>query len=168
MRPPDLFHFCPRCAAPATPGANPFVCGGCSLRYFFNPTVAAAGYLSDPAGRVLLIRRAKDPAAGKLAVPGGFIDIGETAEAALRRETREEVGLEVAGVRYLTSTVNRYLYAGVEYPVCDLVFAATAVEPERAQPLDAVAGIVWRLPQDIDPAELAFDSLRAGLATLLG
>lgn len=168
MSPADLFRFCPRCAGPVAPGSNPLVCGACGFRYFFNPTVAAAGYLFDPAGRVLLIRRAKEPAAGKLAVPGGFVDIGETAEEALRRETREEVGLEVADLRYLTSTTNRYLYAGVEYPVCDLVFAATALEPGRARPLDAVAGIEWVHPRDIDPAELAFDSLRAGLATLVG
>ena len=168
MCPPDLFRFCPRCAAPATtPGANPFRCGGCGLRYYFNPCVAAAGYLFDPRGRVLLARRANDPAAGKLAVPGGFVDAYETAEDALRRETREEVGLEIGDIRYLTSTVNRYHYAGVEYPVCDLIFTATAVAPEQARPLDAVTGIEWRLPADVDPAKLAFDSLRAGLAKLV-
>lgn len=169
MRPPELFRFCPRCAAPAAGvGANPFRCGACDLRYFFNPCLAAAGYLSDPLGRVLLIRRAREPQAGKLAIPGGFVDAYETAEEALRRETREEVGLEIADPRYLTSTVNRYPYAGVEYPVCDLIFAATAVAPEQARPLDGVAGIEWRLPADVDPAELAFDSLRAGLAKLVG
>jgi 8-oxo-dGTP pyrophosphatase MutT (NUDIX family) len=96
------------------------------------------------------------------------VDADETAENALRRETREEVGIEIADLRYLTSAVNRYQYAGIEYPVCDLVFAATAVAPEAARPLDAVAGIEWRHPADIDPDELAFDSLRAGLARLTG
>ena len=104
---------------------------------------------------------------GTLAVPGGFVDAYETAEDALRRETREEVGLEIADIRYLNSTVNRYRYARIEYPVCDLIFTATALRPEQARPLDAVAGIEWRLPADVDPAELAFDSLRAGLAVLL-
>jgi mutator protein MutT len=167
MTPPDTFAFCPRCAAPAAaPGANPFACAACGHRYYFNPSVAAAGFLFDPLGRVLLIRRAKDPQAGKLAVPGGFVDVGETAEEALRRETREEVGLEVADLRYLTSVVNRYRYAGIEYPVCDLVFAATAVEPDRAAALDGVAGFEWRRPREVDPTELAFDSLRVGLIKL--
>ncbi len=168
MHPPELFRFCPSCAAPVpTVGVNPFRCAACNLRYFFNPCLAAAGYLFDPLGRVLLIRRARPPQAGKLAIPGGFVDAYETAEEALRRETREEVGLEIADPRYLTSMINCYPYDGVEYPVCDLIFAATAISPEQAQSLDGVAGIEWRLPVDIDPAELAFPSLVRGLEVLV-
>ena len=166
MTPPELFRFCPRCGAAVTP-SSPLTCGACGLRYYFNPTVAAAAYLFDDAGRALLIRRAKDPAAGKLAVPGGFIDIGETAEEGLRREVCEEVGLEAGPLRYLGSWTNQYHYAGVTYPVVDLIFAATALRPESALPLDAVAGLEWRAPADIDAAELAFPSLKSALAVLL-
>lgn len=169
MKPPDLYRHCPRCAAPATPGANPFRCPACDLTLFFNPSVAAAGFLHDAAGRCLFIRRAKEPRAGTLAVPGGFVDAGETAEDALRREVREEVGIDIAGVRYLGSCVNRYPYKGVEYPVCDLVFAATAVDPDRASAVetDAVAGVEWLDPRTVDPAGLAFPSLVMGLERLL-
>ena len=45
-------------------------------------------------------------------------------------------------------------------------FAAPALRPETALPLDAVAGLEWRTPSDIDPDELAFPSLKMALAVL--
>jgi ADP-ribose pyrophosphatase YjhB (NUDIX family) len=166
--PADTFRHCPKCAAanPA-PGQNPFRCPACGFVYYFNPTVAAAAFLFDGAGKVLVIRRAKDPAKGKLAIPGGFVDFDEAAEDALRREVREEVGVEVSDLRFLGSCPNRYEYRGITYPVCDLMFTGTVADPAAARPLDAVAGIEWRHPRDVDPDELAFPSLRRGRELLL-
>jgi ADP-ribose pyrophosphatase YjhB (NUDIX family) len=171
MTPADLFRFCPRCAA-ARPAANaghtPFRCGGCGFHFYFNPTVAGAAFVSDPGGRVLFIRRAKDPAGGKLGVPGGFIDFGESAEDGVRREVREEVGLELDRLRFLVSFPNLYPYREVTYPVVDLYFTAVAVDPAAARPLDAVLGLEWRFPHEVPDGEVAFPSLRVALRALAG
>jgi len=59
------------------------------------PALTVDCVIYDPAGRVLLIRRKNEPFQGAFALPGGFVDIGETVEAACRREVREETGLDV-------------------------------------------------------------------------
>jgi ADP-ribose pyrophosphatase YjhB (NUDIX family) len=138
-------------------------CAACGFVYYFNPTVAAAAFVRRPDGRVLFIRRAREPAQGKLAIPGGFVDLGETAEEALGREIQEEVGLELVSVEYLCSQTNQYDYKGVTYPVVDLFFTALARDATRAAALDGVASLWWLAPEAVEPAEMAFPSMRAAL-----
>lgn len=59
------------------------------------PLLAVDCAAFDNRGRVLLVRRAKPPFAGQLALPGGFVDVGETVEDACRRELAEETGAKV-------------------------------------------------------------------------
>lgn len=56
-----------------------------------------AFYRSEARTRVLLIRRKHEPFAGRLALPGGFLEMEETLEAAARRELKEETGVEITG-----------------------------------------------------------------------
>jgi ADP-ribose pyrophosphatase YjhB (NUDIX family) len=159
------FNACPRCGAagPGEASPNPFRCEACGFLLFFNAASAVAALVVRDDGRVLFIERAKDPASGKLGMPGGFVDIGETAEEALRRETREEVGLDLDAVQYLTSFPNRYLYANVTYNTLDLFFTARTGQPDLARALDAVAGVRWLDPRHVRPGDLAFASMRHAL-----
>jgi ADP-ribose pyrophosphatase YjhB (NUDIX family) len=59
----------------------------------------------DPGWRVLLIRRGREPARGSWSLPGGAQRLGETAEAAARRELAEETGL-IAGPLLLAAHVD--------------------------------------------------------------
>ncbi len=59
------------------------------------PALTVDCVVFDPQGRVLLIRRGHEPFEGCYALPGGFVDVGETIEDGCRRELREETGLTV-------------------------------------------------------------------------
>ncbi len=169
MKPSSFFHHCPRCGAKQinAPEGLVFVCAECGFTLHFSSAIGTATFIERDDGCVLFIRRAKEPAKGKLAPPGGFVDIGETAEQGMRREIREEVGLEVADVRYLCSHMNRYVYKDVAYPVLDLFFVARALTPENARALDDVAGLIWLQPDAVAMEEIAFPSMRAALALWL-
>ena len=159
----QLFRHCPRCAAPSDPGANPFRCGACGLTYYFNAAAAVAALITRDDGDVLLIRRAKDPARGKLALPGGFVDIGERVETALSREVRAEVNLEIGPLRFLMSHPNAYAYAGVTYATADMFFVARAVDAAAVRALDGVDDVGWHDPADVDLGALAFESMREAM-----
>ena len=60
------------------------------------PLLTTDCVICDRDGRVLLIRRKNEPFKGAYALPGGFVDIGETVEAACRREVLEEAGITVS------------------------------------------------------------------------
>ncbi len=65
----------------------------CSLVKRASPALTVDCVVFDGEGRLLLIRRGKEPFKGQFALPGGFVDAGETVEIAALRELREETGV---------------------------------------------------------------------------
>jgi ADP-ribose pyrophosphatase YjhB (NUDIX family) len=59
------------------------------------PTVAVGAVVVDGAGRVLLIRRGRPPSVGSWTLPGGRVEPGETLDAAIAREVKEETAIAV-------------------------------------------------------------------------
>jgi ADP-ribose pyrophosphatase YjhB (NUDIX family) len=173
MRTAALEHFrhfrtCPRCGA-TTDRPNdvvPFRCGQCGFVLFFNAAAAVAVFVTRADGHVLFIRRAKNPGRGKLGLPGGFADFGETAEDATRREVREEVGLELGPLDYLASFPNLYVYAGVTYHTLDFFFVAQPAGEQEPRALDAVDSVCWLDPRHVDLDEIAFVSMQSAVIEL--
>jgi ADP-ribose pyrophosphatase YjhB (NUDIX family) len=157
-----VYRYCPRCGTQPMEIRPPHLtmCAFCGLELFHNAAAAAAVILVDREDRTLLIRRAHEPAKGKLGFAGGFVDNGESVEAGLRREVREETGLEISSLTFLTSHPNVYPYRGVIYHTIDMFFVAHVADFRGALPLDAVAELVVMPIADVRGDELAFVSLQ--------
>ena len=115
------------------------------------PVECAGAVVRDAAGRLLLIRRGREPAAGLWSLPGGRIEPGESAAEAAAREVREETGLDVEVGRVLIEAV---IGDGL-YRVRD--FAAT-VTGGTLQAGDDAVDVRW-----VDIAELPSTPLSPGL-----
>jgi ADP-ribose pyrophosphatase YjhB (NUDIX family) len=162
----EAFRHCPRCGSSSIQRHGHHLrCPDCGHQHYVNPAVAVGGLVVNPEGEMLFLRRAKDPARGRLGMPGGFIDVGETAEDALRRETMEETGLTVRGpLQFLASFPNQYRFAGIEYGVLDLFFICPVDSFAGAAAREEVLELVVRHPEAVDPEEIAFASMRRAVA----
>ncbi|MEZ6183448.1 MAG: NUDIX domain-containing protein [Planctomycetota bacterium] len=73
----------------------PRLCGGCRKVSYKNPIPVAVLLLPLEGGGLLTVRRGIEPGLGKLALPGGFVNTGETWRQAAVRELYEETGIRV-------------------------------------------------------------------------
>ncbi len=164
----QTYRYCPYCATPLERrerfGQVRPVCPACGFVYFQDPKVAVIGFVVRDE-KLLLIRRAVDPAKGKWALPGGYMDAGEMPDHALKREMREEVGLDVAIERLLE--IYPMAGPGVDARGIVLAYAAIPTNHVDGQSLEAhddVSEAGWFAPGEI-PDDLAFESTRALLAS---
>jgi 8-oxo-dGTP diphosphatase len=125
-----------------------------------SPVVAVGGVIVDD-GKVLLIRRAKEPSLGQWSIPGGAVEVGEKLKEALRREIREETGLEVC-VGEIVEVLDRIVpdaAGNVEYHYV-LVDFACAVESGDLRPSSDVGDARWARRQELPRFGLRPDTLR--------
>ena len=120
---------------------------------YANPTPTVDVILQRDS-RVLMIRRRKDPFKDRLALPGGFINEGETAEEAMKREAIEETSLEVEPVDILG--VYSDPKRDPRKHILSVVFIGIIVGGSEKAGDDA-ASIEWVEISDIQQQQIAFD-----------
>ncbi len=161
------YRYCPHCGTPLERkqrfGKPRPCCPGCGFVHFLDPKVAVIGFVVH-AAQLLLIRRAVNPAKGKWALPGGYMDAGEMPEAALKRELWEEVGLEIE----IDRLIDIFPMVGREVTSPGIVLAyvarpAIGAATGELQSNDDVSAAAWFTPAAL-PTDIAFDSTRQLLA----
>lgn len=160
--PSEVFGFCPRCGSSQfrTIGPRAKKCENCSFIYYFNASAAVAALIFDEKGRLLLTRRAIEPHIGMLDLPGGFIEPMESAEEAVARELKEELGVEVVSQEYLCSFPNEYPFSGLAVFTLDLAFMVKVNSLDRMKPMDDISAYEFHYPEEVPLNEIPASSIR--------
>ena len=166
--PTQIFTYCPRCGSPGfiTSGPRSKHCQACSFHYFFNASAAASALIFDQEGRLLFTRRAIDPHKGRLDFPGGFVEHNESAEEAITRELKEELGATVKKLTYFGTFPNQYEFSGMTVFTLDSTFIVELESMSGLKAMDDVAGIEFIRLQDIKPEDIPFTSMKNTITQL--
>ena len=158
------FRFCPHCGGRKVEvfDQKAIRCTDCDYVYFHNSASAVTGII-ETAGGVILTRRRVPPKRGYHDLPGGFADWDESLETALKREIKEEINIDIAGLRYFASFPNPYLYKKVTYFTTDTFFTCKPIHPELMRPNREISEIAIIKPDEIDLKRIAFESTRLAL-----
>jgi 8-oxo-dGTP diphosphatase len=163
---PELegWRFCPRCRAALTGGEKRLECPACGFIVYAGSKATASALVVDGEGRLLLGRRAAEPFRGRWDTPGGFLEEGEHPLDGLRRELREETGLEIDPVDFLGVWMDRYGGDSTAQATLNLYWTARMVSGEPV-PADDVSELAWFAPDELPPPEeTAFENVPKVLA----
>ena len=171
------FNMCPNCGSKKIQwrDGKKWLCPDCGFDLYCNVAAAVGIVLYDDECNVLFEVRAKEPRKGFLCLPGGFVDPDESAEEAVVRECREELGAEVRGSDFLCTFPNTYEYKNIEYKTCDIFFKTKL--PEKYKDMNEFVKTLHReesevvrfeirkvqTAADVEALPLAFPSARQTL-----
>jgi len=160
-----MMKFCSDCAAPLVRRVPPgdhltrSVCSACGTVHYQNPRIVV-GCVPEWEGRILLCRRAIEPRRGFWTTPAGFLETGETLQAAAARESLEEACARVE-IGTLLSVTNVLHAAQVH-----MMFRARLLAPEFAPGAESLETGLY-LEEQIPWAQIAFPSIEFGLRCFL-
>ena len=122
---------------------------------YANPKPTASALVVDDEGRVMFARRAHDPSAGKLDLPGGFVEEGEDPLDALHRELREEAGIGLRDTEFVGVFMDWYRVESREVSTLNLYWSARIADGVPT-PDDDVLEFGFFDPDEIPWDDVAF------------
>jgi ADP-ribose pyrophosphatase YjhB (NUDIX family) len=154
-----IFSFCPLCASPMTPyeddGFAREKCSQCGWVHYHNSRTTVSAIIAKD-GKVLLCKRASDPFKSKWDLPGGYLEEQESPEDGLRREMKEELGIELLSIK-LSSVIGPcyYPFDGQDQWNTDIYYEITTSDVPRAMSHSDVESVAWFDPDHLP--DMAFD-----------
>ena len=163
----DIYKYCTVCATELKADDGHKVCPNCGKHYYFNAKPCVAILITNDEGEVLMTKRAADPFKDWWDVPGGFVEEHETLEEAMRRELKEETGLEVSDLKYEGSLWEDYHFQGEIVPIVAAFFSGKAAGSQEVTVDDDVSDYKFVPREAVDVESIAFKNQREFVRRIL-
>ncbi|NQU53845.1 MAG: NUDIX domain-containing protein [Bacteroidetes bacterium] len=160
--PLKVLKYCPKCGSSQfkVSGERSLKCESCGFHFFINSAAAVAALVCDGNGKLMLVTRGVEPNYGKLDLPGGFIDPGETAENAVRRELSEELGLKIKSLEYVGSAPNEYIFSEYTVFTLDMAFKVIPESIIGLKPMDDILDYKFYSEEEINYDDIPAPSIK--------
>lgn len=141
-------------------------------RVYPSAPLVGVGAVAIKNGKILLVKRAFDPGAGKWSIPGGLVEVGERLSEACSRETEEETGIKVEILELINvfDMIDRDETGKTKYHYVLVDFLAKPVggEERRSEEVTEIAWVDYQEAKRMDltrTARKALEELFGGALT---
>ncbi|MCZ4695116.1 NUDIX domain-containing protein [Ancylomarina euxinus] len=160
--PKNTIHYCPKCGSSefSFKEDQSFLCDQCQFHLYINSAAAVAAIILNDKGEILFTKRAVEPHKGMLDLPGGFVDIMESAENALYREIKEELNLDIESFQYFMSSPNEYIFEGLSVFTLDLAYICKLNSFNHIHAKDDISAYEFIAPNLIPYNQIGGESIK--------
>ncbi len=161
------YKFCPKCGGNLAYKKTGFAeypqCKKCGFVFYINSKPATGAFIVDKQGKILLATRGVEPSKGKWDFLGGFLESGEHPVDGLKREVKEEIGVDVEVGDFLGFFMDVYNHDKVSGEYVLNIFYLCKIEGENYKLDREIAEAKWFAPDKIPWDDLAFKNTRDAL-----
>jgi ADP-ribose pyrophosphatase YjhB (NUDIX family) len=155
------YLYCTQCKAELNLGGEYPRCDGCNITYYQN-SKPCASILPIKDGKVLLTKRAIEPYKGAFDIIGGYLKNGEHPIDGVRREAREETGLDIIPTEILGIYMDQY---GKDGDMTLNIQYIGEIKGGEMKAQDDVASLHWIPIEDL-PIDVGFQNTKDTLIDL--
>ncbi|MFZ3032125.1 MAG: NUDIX hydrolase [Candidatus Moraniibacteriota bacterium] len=158
----NFFQYCPQCGFKVNKECfqkNVFSCPQCHCKQYFNPKPVVLAFIRS-GNEIILAKRGIRPYKGYWGMPGGFVNYGESPEAALHRELKEELGVKKCKINKMLATYHEWYVFGKERLSLNVTIFQVSLSPGSILQSGDDAAEIGKFPLRSLPPRIAFPGQR--------